>query len=264
MPNHKRVLSIGTEGTQNRPTREQMALYRPEILRRIEQDRLASRYLHKLTLEFGFSADEVVHDLLNHIFYQAIGTRERLLASPFLSDRVREHLKYPSPGDWRQDNPNPDLSIGVNARELADCIERSERDTPAFGLDELESMQSRTTEERELASDALLAIPATLRLYAEYFEKSRKRWDILGQVEIEAKEQFQKVVRHRGQEAIRTKTGHYSDDRYHRLLNIALSVVGQPEIDRNTLTMRRTRRRSMRFKPPKPVTSSLKINSRCD
>lgn len=223
-----------------------MASYRPEILRRIQQDRFASRFLHKLTHEHGFDADEVVHDLLNHIFYETIGTRERLLASPILSDRNREDLKYPSPGDWRERNTNPNLSIAFEARNLANLIEKTEKDTPEFGLDGLESMRSRTTDELELAASALNQLPATLRLYAEYFEESRKRWAILGQFEIEAKKRFQIVVRHRGQEAIRAKTDRYSDDRYCRLLNIALGVVGRPEIDRNTLTMRRTRRTKTR------------------
>jgi hypothetical protein len=218
-----------------------MASYRPEILRRIQQDRLANRFLDKLTHEHGFAADEVIHDLLNHIFYEAIGTRERMLTSPLLSDRNREHLKHPSPGDWRYRNTNPNLSVAFEARKLANLIEQSEKDTPKFGLDELESMRSSTTEERELASNALNELPATLRLYADYFEESRKRWAVLGQLEIEAKKLFQTVVRHRGQEAIRAATARYSDDRYCRLLNIALGVVGRPEIDRNTLTMRRTR-----------------------
>jgi hypothetical protein len=64
-------------------------------------------------------------------------------------------LKYPSAGDWQERNTNPNLSIAFEARNLANLIEESEKDTPKFGLDGLESMQSRTTDELELAVSAL-------------------------------------------------------------------------------------------------------------
>jgi hypothetical protein len=226
------------------PTVEQMDSYRTEILRRIELDRLAQKFLFRLTHKYGFSADEIVGGLLNNIFYEVIGTRERLLASPNLPESVREDLQYPSPGDWKEKNSNPDLSIGNKARALADAIEKAEIGTPGFGLDELEGMKSRPKCEQDLASLELNKLPAILRLYADYFEKSRESWLIMGRIEIDARTRFQRAVRHLGQDEIRTRTGHYSDERYYRLLNIALNVVGRPEIDRSTLTMRRTRRRA--------------------
>jgi hypothetical protein len=237
------------------PIMEQMALYRTEILRRIELDRLAHRFLRMLTHKYGFSADEVIGDLLNHIFYDVIGTPKRLLASPTLPESLRERLKYPSPGDWTKNNPKPDLSIATKARDLADLIEEAEIGTPEFGLNELDSMESRTECGREQASLELIKLPATLRLYADYLEKSRESWQIMGAIEIDARTLFQKAVRHRGQDKIRARTGHFSDERYYRLLNIALNVVGRPEIDRCALIMRRTkgrlRRGRIRPTPPK-------------
>jgi hypothetical protein len=251
-PSGKRTLPAAeATNSPDSPTAEQMASYRTEILRRIELDRFAHKFLSTLTHKYGFSADEVVGNLLNHIFYDVIGTRERLLATPTLPESVREHLKYPSPGDWEEKNSNPDLSIAAKARELAGVIEQAEIGTPGFGIEELDSMESRPAYERELASLELNKLPATLRLYADYFEKSRKWWRIMGRLEIDARSEFQKAVRHFGQDQIRTRTGHYSDERYYRLLNIALNVVGRPEIERNTLTMRRTRRRRVRPTPPK-------------
>lgn len=225
------------------PTTEQLILYRKEILRRIVEDRLAHKFVLELTQNHGFKIDEIIGGLLDNIFHELIAGRERLLASPTLPDSVREGMKHPSPGEWKDNNADPDLTISTKARELADAIEIAEVGTPEFGLDQLESMKPRTAGEREQAVKELNRLPAVLRLYAEYFEVSRNWWRIIGRIEIEARTGFRKATRDLLQDQIRMRTGHYSDDRFYRLLNIALDVVGQPQIDRNTLTMRRARRR---------------------
>jgi hypothetical protein len=224
------------------PTKEEVISYRREILRRIEDDPLAHRFLLKLTVKYQFNADEIIGGLLDNIFHDRLGRRERLLASPTLPESVRKHMQYLSPGEWKEKNPSPDLSVAARARDLAEAIEKAETDTPLFGMNELERFKSSTESERELAVQELNKLPATLRLYADYFEKSRRLWRIMGRIELDAQSEFQKAVRDLLQEQIRTRTGHYSDDRYYRLLNIARNVVGQPEIERNALTMRRVRR----------------------
>jgi hypothetical protein len=233
-------------GAPENPTNDQLAAYRSEILRRIERDRLANRFLRVLRDKFGFSANEIANDLLNNIFHSVVGTRRRLLASPFLTDSVRKHLEKPTQAEWVENNPNPDLSIARKARDLADLIEGAETGTPDFGLDALEGMKSTTAAHRETACIEMNKLPSTLRLYADYFDESRLQWQALGRIEIEALAMFQSVIQSRGQARIYEKTQHFSDERYVRLLNIALQVVGRPEIERHTLTMRRKRRRNRR------------------
>jgi hypothetical protein len=258
MPENHATLDAGQEPPQKErklppvgPTTEQVVSYRKEILRRIKDDPLAHKFLSKLTDKYQFNADEIIGGLLNNIFHDRLGVRERLLASPTLPASVRKDLQYLSPGEWKENNPSPDLSIAAKARELAEAIEKAEIDTPEFGLDQLERFKQSTESVREQAVQELNKLPATLRLYADYFEKSRGWWRIIGRMELDAQTKFQKVVRDLLQEQIRTRTGHYSDERYYRLLNIALNVVGQPEIERNALTMRRVRRRTTRSAPRK-------------
>lgn len=225
-------------------SREQITAYREKILKAIETDPIAHRFLLKLTTKHKFNADEIVGGLLDNIFHDQIGRRERLLASPTLPDSVREHMKYPSPGEWKAKNSTNDDSIAASARELAGAIERAEIDTPEFGLDQLDHLKrSPESDLTQLVQD-LNKLPATLRLYADYFEKSRGWWRIIGRIENDARTKFQKAVRDLLQEQIKARTGHYSDERYYRLLNIALNVLGLPGIERNALTMRRVRRRA--------------------
>jgi hypothetical protein len=225
-----------------RPTTEQMVSYRKEILRRIESTRPANKYFVELTQKYKFNPDEIIGGLLDNIFHEDIGRRERLLASPTLPDSLREHMKYPSAGEWKKKNPNPDLSISQKARELAEAVEKAELDTPAYGLDHSEQFRLHSESERALASQELNKLPAILRQYADYFDESRKWWRVMGGIENDARSDFQKAARDLLQEQIHTRTGHYSDESYYRLLNIALNVVGFPEIERHALTMRRKRR----------------------
>ena len=236
----------GGSSPHDRPTTAQMVCYRKEISRRIQRDPLAHRFFLELVGKYRFDADEIIGGLLDSVFHKSVGRRERLQASPVLPDSVREHLKEPSPGEWKENNPTPDLSIPVKARTLADAIERAEINTPEFGLDQLERCKVSTESERAEVIQDLNKLPATLRVYADYFEKSRGWWRIIGRIELDARSDFQRAARDLLQEQIRTRTGHYSDERYYRLLNIALSVLGRPEVDRNALTMRRKRRDSRR------------------
>ena len=233
------------------PTKAQLVLYRKKILQRITDDRLAHKFVLKLTEKHGFKVDEIIGGLLDNIFHEIIASRERLLASPTLPDSVREGMKYLSPGEWKENNPDPDLTVATKARELACAIEQAETNTPEFGLDQLECMKSRTLDERKQAVQELNELPARLRLYADYFEKSREWWRIIGRIEIEARTGFRKATRDLLQDQIRVRTGHYSDERFYRLLNIALDVVGKPQIDRNALTMRRARRHRAQRTSPK-------------
>ena len=232
------------------PTPEQVVSYRAEILRRIKRDPLAQKFLSTLTNKFGFSSDQIIGGLLDSAFHQLFATRKRLLESTDLKESDRKDLEYPSEGEWKENNPNPDLSLASKARELANAIEKGEVGTPAFGLNHLEQTAGWTESQLEQASEELNKLPATLRLYADYFEKTRKWWGIFGKIEIDARTKFQKLRRDMLQDLIRARTGHYSDERFNRLLNIALGVVGQPEIDRTALTMRRVRRQNQRkFSP---------------
>lgn len=232
------------------PTPEQVVAYRAEILLRIERDPLAKKFVSTLTKKFGFSSDEIIGGLLDSAFHQLLATRERLLESPDLRESDRKDLEYPSEGEWKENNPNPDVSLASKARELAEAIEKAEVGTPAFGLNRLEQTAGWNDGQLVQASEALNKLPATLRLYANYFEKTRKWWLIVGKIEIEAQTKFQKLRRDMLQDRIRARTGHYSDERFNRLLNITLSVVGQPEIDRTALTMRRARRQNHRKLSP--------------
>jgi hypothetical protein len=246
---NQKSAGVGIRRSLGRPTAEQLTAYRKEILERIENDPPIYKFFLKLTQRFKFNPDEIVGGLLDNIFHEDLGRRERLLASPTLPDSLREHMKYLSPGEWKMRNPNPDLSISEKARELADAIEKAEIDTPAYGLDQLDQLKTSAEGERVLAMQEINKLPAILRLYADYFEKSREWWRIIGRIENEARTMFQKASRDLLQEQIHARTGHYSDESYYRLLNIALNVVGLPEIERHALTMRRKRRDSRRRTP---------------
>jgi hypothetical protein len=132
------------------------------------------------------------------------------------------------------------------ARMLAKEIEKAESGTPDFGLDLLHHERFRTAEGREEAFTDLNKLPETLRLYADYFEESRKFWRALGRVKRDAKQLVERGVRDRLQQEIHRRTGKYSDLRYSRLVNLAREVVGKNPLDEKALLARRMRRLSSR------------------
>jgi len=190
----------------------------------IAKNPLTRKYFNYLTGPAGFVEQYVIDSLIRDaIGYKVPAELSRHRGVDFLA-------AYGSP------------DIPKRARELAKEIKEAESRTPVFGLDHLDIDRLRTLAAREQAVRDLNELPEILKLYADYFEKSRTFWRALGRVEREAKASLESAVRDRLQTEIYLRTGKYSDLRYSRLVNLAREVVGKAQIDEKALVARRRRR----------------------
>jgi hypothetical protein len=199
-----------------------------KLRQRIEGNPQAKKYFAYLTGPAGFNPHYVIGSLVRDAFGYEVPTA--LSANPDI-----DFLKDYGPSE-----------LPRRARVLAKEIEEAESGTPNFGLDQLDNERLRTAEGRENAVMDLNKLPETLRLYADYFECSRKFWRALGRVTRDAKQQLERGVRDRLQREIHRRTGKYSDLRYSRLVNLAREVVGKNPLDEKALLARRMRRLSSR------------------
>ncbi len=204
-----------------------------ELRQRIAGNTQARKYFAHLTGPAGLDPQYVITSLIRDAFVY----------------EVPAELAGQNGTDFLGDYGSADLPKRV--RKLAEEVQEAESNTPDFGLDDLDIFQVthhlrlRTIEGREEAVRDLTKLPETLRLYADYFEKSRTLWRALGRVERKAKERFESAVRDHLQGEIHQRTGKYSDLRYSRLVNLAREVVGKAEmIDPKTLVERRRRKRT--------------------
>jgi hypothetical protein len=210
------------------PQRDKRAKLENKLRQRIAENRLSKRYFAYLTGKAGFNPQYVISSLIR----DALGYKVPARLSTVDVDRL---LKQHGPPDLPQ-----------RARNLSKEIEEAESNTPDFGLDQLDNERLRTEAGREQALVDLQKLPETLRLYADYFEKSRTWWRALGRITRESKEQLERVVRDRLQMEIYWRTGKHSDLRYSHLVNLARDVVGKNPIDEKALLARRRRRQKIR------------------
>jgi hypothetical protein len=214
--------------SERSPLREKRAELENRLRQRIVKEPLSKRYFAYLTSKAGFDPQYVISSLIRDALGYKIPAR--------LSTVDVDHLlKQHGPSDLPQ-----------RARNLSKEIEEAESNTPDFGLDQLDNERLRTEVGREQALVDLQKLPETLRLYADYFEKSRTWWRALGRITRESKEQLERVVRDRLQMEIYWRTGKHSDLRYSHLVNLAREVVGKDPIDEKALLARRRRRQKIR------------------
>jgi hypothetical protein len=209
------------------PERHERAKLENKLRQRIAENRLSKRYFAHLTGKAGFDPQYIISSLLRDALGYKVPAR---LSTVDVDHLLKEHGQ-------------PDLP--QRARSLSDEIKKAEVDTPDFGLDQLDNERLRTEGGREQALVDLQKLPETLRLYADYFEKSRTWWRALGRITRESKEQLERVVRDRLQMEIYWRTGKHSDLRYSHLVNLAREVVGKEPIDEKALLARRRRRQKV-------------------
>jgi hypothetical protein len=207
---------------------QKRAEFENELRQRIAKTPQARKYLDYLTGPVGFAEQYVIGSLIRDAF----------------GYEVPAELSGHRGVDFRAAYGS--LDIAKRARELAKEIKEAESQTPDFGLDQLDNDRLRTSAGREQAVRDLSELPEILKLYADYFEKSRTMWRALDRIERKAKAQLESAVRDRLQREIYWRTGKHSDLRYSRLVNLAREVVGKAQIDEKALVARRRRRPSTR------------------
>jgi|SRR6266478_10846 len=222
--------SAMSEDKGNDPWRdpEKRAELENKLRQRIAENPRATRYFVYLTSRAGFHPQYLIGSLIRDAIGYKVPAQLSTVDVDFL---LKEH------------GPS---NLSQRVRDIAKEIEDAESNTPDFGLDQLDNVRLRTTEGREQAVRDLNSLPENLRLYADYFEKSRTWWRALGRVTRKSKEGLERAVRDRLQLEIYWRTRKHSDLRYSHLVNLAREVVGKDQIDEKVLVARRHRRLTSR------------------
>jgi len=203
---------------------QKRAAFESELQELIEDDRRAKKYLDSLAA-LGLQRQYVISALIR----DACGYE----VPPGLGSEPDEESYLREFGS---------ATLPRRARHLAKEIEVAESNTPNVGIDELNLPSLKSENERRQAVEDLRKLPESLRLYADYFEKSRTLWRALGRVTRKAREHLEKAVRDSLQIQAYRLTGKHSDLRYSHLVNLAREAVGKAPLDEKVLAMRRLRR----------------------
>jgi hypothetical protein len=195
--------------------------YEQKLEERIKRDRLALRFFDALTAKHGFETKRLLRGFIRTAIEYRVPDRLKGDLEIWYDSRLSSGRKQGQ-------------TVAEKARSLAnEIVEAGPQD---FVLNYLHDEPLTDAKRRKLAS-----LPKLLRLYADYHDQYSKYCAAMGKITRSYRSSFENVARDDLQNEIYRRTGHYSDERYCRILNHARQLVGKDQINPKALLQRRKR-----------------------